>query len=172
MAFEVINSTEIDVGKPNKKELWLKVKNSLDNHELRLNSTEAGAARVIILDHTILNAASAVTMTGLTYSEALFPYTITGCEIRIFEKGSLTDAIEIDIKKSVTDLNGASFSSVFTTKPKITMATAVDYERSTNQAFNPAQTAIVEGDTLRLDITEMPSGGTLGKFRIILYGEV
>ena len=172
MAFELINSTEIDVGKPLKKELLLKIKNSLDDHELRLNSAEAGAARVIILDHTIMNAASSVTLTALTYSEALFPYTITGCEIRIFEKGSLTGAVEIDIKKSVTDLDNGSFSSIFTTKPKITLASAADYDRSTNQAFNPAQTAIVEGDTLRLDITEMPGGGTLGKFRVILYGEV
>lgn len=172
MAFELINSTEIAVGAALKKELLDKVKNSLDDHESRLNSAEAGAARVSIFDLTVMNAASSSTFTGLAYSEALFPYTITGCEIRIFEKGSLTGALEIDIKKSVTDLNGTSFTSIFTTKPKITYATAVDYERSTNQAFNSSQVSVSEGNTLRLDVTQMPSGGTLGKFRIILYGEL
>lgn len=172
MAFELINPTEIEIGKPLKKELILKIKNSLDDHELRLNSSETGAARIVVFDMTVLNAASANTLTALSFSEALFPYTLTGCEIRLFEKGSLTGAVEIDIKKSSTDLDDLSFTSIFTTKPKITMATAADYERSSNQAFDPVKTAMAEGDSLRFDITEMPGGGTLGKFRVILFGEL
>lgn len=172
MAFEVINEVQISVGAALKKELLDKVKNSLDDHELRLNSSEAGAARVIVFDHTILNAASSNSFTGIVYSEALFPFTITGCEIRIFEKGILTGSLEIDVKKSTTGLNDPDFATIFTTKPKITLATAADYDRSTNQAFNGAQTEVEEGDTLRLDITEMPINGILGKFRVILYGEV
>jgi hypothetical protein len=172
MAFEVLNSSEIEVGDPVKRELFTKIKNSLDDHELRLNAGEAGASRIIIFDSTVLNAASANTMTGLSYSEILVPCTLSGCEIRIFEKGSLTGALEVDILKSTTGLDSGDFTTVFTTKPKITLAGAADYDRSTNQVFDVGSVSCVEGDTLRFDITEMPGNGTMGKFRIILYGEL
>jgi hypothetical protein len=172
MAFEVISSSEIEVGDPLKKELFNKIKNSLDDHESRMNAVETGLSKVVVFNFPITNATSASTFTGLTYFEAAFPFTITACEIRIYEKGSLTGALEIDVKKSTTGMDSADYTSIFTTKPKITLASASDYDRSTNQAFNVSMTTLSAGDTLRLDVTEMPSGGVMGKFKILLYGEV
>lgn len=171
MAFDPISSDSIEVGDAIKKELLDKIKGNLDDHEDRINSIEEGARRVQVFKHIVLNAASSNTFTGLNYFIAEEDFTLTSAVITIFEKGSLTGALEVDIKKSTTDLDSPSFSSVFTTKPKITLATASNYSSSTNQVFDNNKTSINSGDKLRLDITEMPSSGVLGKFILSVYGE-
>jgi hypothetical protein len=171
MAFSTILSSTIQVGKALKKELFDLIKSNFDDLDSRVNNLEAGAAQVVVFDFDFRNAGSFNSNTGIFYYEATRDFTLTDSFIRIYEKGSLTGALEIDILKSVTDLDGPSFSSVFTTKPKITWASASDYDASTNQVFNPSQITINKGDFLRLDITEMPSGGILSKFILITYGE-
>lgn len=171
MAFEVINASEIEVGDPVKAELFNKIKNSLDDHETRINSQEASANRVIIFDAIILNAASANSFTGIMGGNAPQQITLTECYVQIYEKGSLTGAIEIDVKRNTTP-NDTGMVSVFTTKPKITYSGAVDYAKSSNQVFNGAQSTITAGDHLRLDITQLPASGTIGKFIVYLAGEV
>lgn len=171
MAFVTISSSEIEVGDPIKKELFDKIKANEDDHESRLNDVESNANKVIVFDETIYNGSSAGSMTGLQYFKAINPFILTFAEIQIFEKGSLTGFLEIDIKKSTTTADTANFTSVFTTKPKITFATASDYDASTNQAYNAGLTSIAVDDWLRMDITILPGGGTLGKFRVIIYGE-
>lgn len=171
MAFEVINSAEIEVGDPVKAELFTKIKNSLDDHETRINAQESSANRVIIFDALILNAVSANTLTGLMAGNAPQQITLTECYVQIFEKGSLTGTLEIDIKRNTTP-NNTGMTSVFTTKPKITYASAADYDKSSNQVFNGAQATITAGDHLRLDITQLPGSGTIGKFIVYLAGEV
>ena len=171
MAFEVINASEIDVGDALKKELFDKVKNSLDNLDTRTTSLEAGAAKVDVFRYIVTNATSANSMTGLDYYVATESFTITNATIQIFEKGSLTGELEIDIKKSTTDLDTASFSTIFTIKPKLTWASIANYAISTNQTFDSGNISVVSGDILRFDVTEFPLSGTLGKFIINVYGE-
>lgn len=171
MAYVAIDSNSIEVGDALKKELFDLIKSNEDDLDSRLNIVEATSKKVDIFKYMILNAASFNTASGLDYYEASDNFTITDAFIRIFEKGSLTGAVEIDIKRSTTDLDGSSFTSIFSTKPKITMASASDYDQSTNQVFNPSQINISPGDFLRLEITEMPTNGVLGKFLVSSYGE-
>ncbi len=171
MAFQVIDPNEIDVGDPIKKELFDKIKNSLDDHEERIDELEVGARKVDVFKFPVLNASAANSYTGITYYIADENFTLTSATITIFEKGVLTGAVEIDIRKSTTNLDSTSFTTVFTTKPKITMASASDYETSSNQVFDVTQIEINEGDFLRLDVTELPTNGVLGKFMINVYGE-
>jgi hypothetical protein len=172
MPFTTIDTNSIDVGDPLKKELFDRIKDNFDDHESRISGIENQNAKVIVWDIDVLNSSSAATFTGLAYSEAIFDFNLIGCEIRIFEKGSLTGALEIDVKKSITGLDSTDFATIFTTKPKITLASASDYGRSTNQVFDNNQISISQGDTLRLDVTELPGSGIIGKFRVLLYGEV
>lgn len=171
MAFTPIDSTEIEVGDPLKKELFDKIKASLDDHETRIADTETSAKKITVFKSLVLNATSSNSMTGLNYYRSDESFNLISCTITIFEKGSLTGALEIDIKKSTTDLNSTSFSTVFTTKPKIDFSTAADYSSSTNQVFDNNQVSIVTGNYLRFDVTELPVSGVLGKFLITLYGE-
>lgn len=169
MAFQVINSSEIEVGDPLKKELFNKIKNSFDDHETRLNGVEASAKKIGLFKGTIRNAASFSSATGLILLPITDEFTVTECYLQIFEKGTLTGSLEIDVKKAAT-LNG-TYTSIFTTKPKITLSGVSDYAKSTNQIFNPAQIGVLPNNFLRVDITSFPSGGVLGKFILVLYGE-
>lgn len=170
MAFQVININEIEVGDPIKAELFNKIKNSLDDLDSRTTNVEAGVGKVIVFDYLVGNANTAATITGIVDFEAYSDFTLTYAAVQIYEKGSLTGNLEIDVKLSTTDLDDGSFNSVFSTLPSIDYSTASDYDKSTNAVFST--TTISTGDYLRLDITELPSNGAIGKFRVLVYGEL
>ena len=172
MAFSTISSLAIAIGKAITGDLWSTVKDNFDDHETRINSIEAGASKVPIIKFYALNASNFSTATGLFYWESDETFTITNAYVRIFEKGSLTGTFEIDIKKSTTDLNSASFTTIFTTKPSITFASATDYQKSTNQVFDNTKISIVPGNYLRFDITQFPNSAVMSKFLITVYGEL
>lgn len=171
MAFEVIGSSLIQVGKAITAGLWSKVKNSFDDHESRINNLETNATKVSVFDIDLSNASLFSTAEGLLYFEADTSFTITNAFIRIFEVGSLAGEVEIDVKRSTTDLDDASFTSIFTTRPLVDFDTASDYDASTNQVFDNGQISISTGDFLRLDITSTPSNGVIPKLLIKVYGE-
>ena len=171
MAYTSINSASIEVGDSLKKELFDLIKTDLDDHEARINSLEATAAKVDIFKFLLLNGSSFSTATGLAYYRAEDTFTITKGAIQIFEKNGGAGSIEIDIKVSTTDLNGTSFTSIFTTKPKLIYASIADYAESTNQVFDATKINIVPGDYLRLDVTIVPTSGVLPKLLITSYGE-
>lgn len=171
MSYTSISSSSIEVGDALKKELFDLIKGDLDDHETRLNSVEATVKKIDVFKFLLLNGSSFSTATGLAYYRAEDDFTLTKGAIQIFEKGSLAGFLEIDIKKSTTDLDGASFSSVYTTKPKITYSTASNYDESTNQVFDVSAIDIQAGDYLRLDITIAPTGGVIPKIFITSYGE-
>lgn len=171
MAYTSINSSSIQVGDALKKELFDLIKSNEDDLDTRVTSLSASAKKIDIFKYVLLNGSSFSTATGLDYYQAIESFTITNAQIRIFEKGSLTGFIEVDVKKSTTNMNDTSFTTIFTTKPKITLATASDYYTSTNQVFNSGQITINAGDILRLDITTAPTSGVLPKLQLIIYGE-
>lgn len=171
MPFITINPASIEVGDALKKELFDTIKGNLDDHETRINGLAVSAGKVDVFKYLLLNGSSFSTATGLDYYQAIEDFTLTNGSIRIFTKGSLTGAIEIDVKRSVSNMDNASFSTVFSVKPKITLSGASDYASSTNQVFNAGQVDIKTGDILRLDITEAPTGGVLPRLQIIIYGE-
>lgn len=171
MAFSAISSLAIAVGSAIKKELWDKVKDNFDDHETRIDNLETVATKVPVIKFYCLNASSFSNATGLHYYESDTNFTITNAFVRIFEKGSLTGFFEVDIKKSTTNLDSTSFISIFTTKPKITFASASDYDASTNQVFDSGQIAVAVGDFIRFDITQAPTSGVMSKFLLTVYGE-
>jgi hypothetical protein len=171
MTFTTINSSSIEVGDAIKKELFDTIKTDLDDHETRINSVEATTKKIDVFKFLLLNGSSFSTATGIAYYRSEDAFTITKGAIQIFEKGSLAGSIEVDIKKSTTDMDGASFSSIFTTKPKIIFSSASDYDESSNQVINSSVADIAVGDYLRLDITIAPTSGVMSKMFITSYGE-
>lgn len=172
MSYVAIDDNEIDVGDPVKKELFDKVKDNFDDHETRISAIENGSQKINVFKSVVLNASSASTLTGLAYFKADFAFNLIDATVQIFEKGSLTGTLEIDVKKSTTDLDNSSFATVFTTEPSIDYSTASDYDESTNKVFDAGQVSISSGDILRLDITSLPSGGVIGKFIVNVIGEI
>jgi len=171
MPFVTIDPLTIEVGDPLKAELFDKIKDNEDDLDSRVNTIETNATKIDVFKFLLLNGSVFSTATGLSYFRAESTFTITKGAIQIFEKGSLAGFLEIDVKKSTTDLDTLSFSSIFSVKPKITYSTASDYDESSNQVLNGATTTISPGDYLRLDITIAPTGGVVPKFFITVYGE-
>lgn len=141
------------------------------DHESRLVAVEGAVGLIEIFNGLIINASSFSTLTGLAMHRANQAFTLTGAKIGFFTKGSLTGTLEIDIKKS-TSLDFGSAVSVFSTKPSINFVSASNYTESSNAAFHITNKVVALNDWLKFDITSMPTNGTLGKFTIVLYGEV
>ena len=156
--------------KPLKKELFDLIRSNEIDLDNRLTNVESSAKKIEIFKFLLLNGSVFTTATGLTYFRSEDTFTITKAAIQIFEKNSLAGFLEIDILKSTTNLNSSSFTSIFTTKPKITYASATDYDISTNQVFNSSMINIVPGNYLRLDITIAPTGGVIPKILIDCFG--
>jgi hypothetical protein len=161
----------IQVGKSIKKEIFFIFNNNINDLRDRVNTLEVSAGNVEVVKFFVLNASSFQSATGLYYYEFDRPITITNAYIRIFEKGSLSGTIEIDVKKSTSNLDNPAFSTIFTTKPSINLASAANYQASTNQVFDSSKISFQPGDFLRLDITQAPTTGVLPKLLISVYGE-
>ena len=170
MAFATIPASSIEVGDPITKDLFDLVKDNLDDHETRVLALESGQSRIELINCIFGNAVSASSFTGIFDVNAPQGLVITDCYVQIYEKGSLAGFLEIDVKVNSTP-DDVGMTSIFSTLPKITYASASDYDKSTNQVFNTLQTTVAEGDNIRLDITQLPTGGVIGKFRVVLYGE-
>jgi len=169
MAFNTIPSGWLDIGDPTKKEIFDYIKDNFDNHETRIQSVESFGANVEVLNFDFRNASDFATLTSALVRRINRTMTLNFCMIQIYLKGALTGTLEIDILKA-TSLGGV-YSSVFTTRPSIAFASAVDYGASTNQVFSVSQVNLVAGNYLKLSITSMPANGTLSKFKIILTSE-
>jgi hypothetical protein len=168
MAFEVIDPGEYTVGKALRADLFRKIKVDLDDLDARATALETGASKVEIFNADIAVGSFGTTVTGLVYHEALQAMTLSECAIQIYEKGSLTGTLSIDVKKNTTP-NSTGMTSVFTSAPTIVYASSSDYQRNTG-TFNVTHQTLAKGDILRFDITSMPVG--LSRFRIVLIGSV
>lgn len=169
MAFSSLSSTLYDVGRAIKREIFSILKTNQDDLDNRISSLELGAAKVEIFNFPILNFQSAPTLTGLTYVIADRDFTVVEAKVVIYEKGSASGTLEIDVKKG-TSLDDATFSSIFDTQPSLVMASVSDYDESSNAVFNAGQSEITQGDYIRLDLTSIPTG--LNKCSVHVYGEV
>jgi hypothetical protein len=170
MPFIPFLPAEIEVGKPVKKELWQKVLGNFDNHEQRILSLSLGASPVVVFNNDVLNASSALSLTGLAYFRAYSAFTVTTVKLEIFEKGIVTSGVlSYDIKKG-TSLDPLTFGSILTAEPLINFATASDYDEASG-TLDSAEQSVEINEYLRLDITSLPAI-PVGKFRVLVYGSI
>lgn len=169
MVFEEILSSEIEVGKAVKAELFTKAKNSLDDHELRLSAVETSSLLTEIFDVDIWNAGAVTSLTNLLMYKAKKALRVTKVELQIYTKGSISSGIiELDVKKA-TSLDPSFFATIMSTTAKINFATAANYDLN-DGTIDSTQNSLNAGDYLRCDILSLPST-PVGKFRIVVYGE-
>ena len=171
MAFSSLSDTLIQVGKAIKREIFTTLKDNQDDINTRVTTLEGGANKVQIWGGIVTNASSASTLTGLAYWPSPSDFTLLEVKIGIFEKGSLTGTLEIDVQKS-PDRDPLNFTSVLSNKPTIPFASASDYDDSTDAVIDVTKQAISQGDWLRIDVTSLPSNGVLGTFVIEVFGEI
>lgn len=170
MAFENISSVLYEVGRAIRKELFTKVVGNINDLNDRTTNLEQGASKVVIWNDSIITRGNTATLTGIDLWQSPAQFTLLDAKVAIFEKGSTTGIVEMDIQKSV-NLDPNNFQSVFTTKPSVDyddIATQ-DYDESTNAVFDINQTVVGAGQWLRLDMSSLPTPNN--RFQIYLIGE-
>jgi len=174
MAFITMPDSLIQVGKAITRTLFKTyVKDNLDDLDSRTTGLEASVNKIIVFDEIVINASAlggGGSITGLDTYRASSDFSLTDAKIWIYGKGALAGNLEMEIQKSTTP-DFSTNVSVFTTKPKIVYASASDYDESSNTVFNATNQEISEGDYLRLNISELPANGTIGRFGVYLIGE-
>ena len=135
MAYTPLTSTEIEVGKATKKELFTKIQNNEDDFNTRIGNLEGSAAKVIVFNEPVLNSTPADTLTNFVWYRAEFAFSLIDAKVIAGEIGGRTGDLEMDVLISPTR-DPSSGVSVFTTKPSIDYGLASDYDESSNAVFD------------------------------------
>ena len=171
MAFLTIPDSIIQVGKALTRELFKTyIKDSLDDLDSRVGLVEGSVNKIVIFDGLVSNASSATSLTGILFHRVQSGFNLTDCKVAIFNKGSLTGTLSVDVQKASSP-DFTSSVSVFTTAPSIDFSTASSYDESSNAVFSLTNKVLVEGDYLRIDVTSLPTSGVLSRFQLFLIGE-
>jgi hypothetical protein len=155
MAFDALNSTEIQAGKPNKQELWTKNKGNFDDHESRIVGLEATVASFMPIEFSVYGPYSmnAAPQTSVLIYRTSFNFTALAGRLMIQHAGS-AGSTEVDIQYK---RGAGAWTSIFSTLPSV-VYTAGDYAISTNAVLS--FTDFLAGDLIRLDITAIQTGGS------------
>lgn len=163
-SYVTLNPTEIATGKPVSTTVATKIKDNFDNHEERLESLEGGSA--VTYPPIIMRVdgyyADLDGITNVLKTVTNFNLTILGIKLYIDIAGT-SDSTEIDILKSSNA--GASWTSIFNTKPSISYSAGND-AISSNEVLNSGQVDLSSGDLIRLDVTNTQANGRTFYVRI------
>lgn len=168
MAFSSLSSALINVGKPIIKSIFTTLKNNQDDLNTRLLTVEASTNKIVIFDGVITNATTYATATGLLFHRIQSAIDITDVKVGVFDfTGISSGTLSVDIQKA-SSLDFSASVSILTTQPSLNLATASNYDESTNAVLN-VNKSCSEGDWLRIDISSLPTG--LGKLALYIIGE-
>lgn len=152
MAFQEILAGDIESGDPVTQELFQKIKDSLDDHEDRIDDAEAAVQSFVPMLFKVRGGVDLyVPITAVEHLRIFNNLTLTGARIFVPKAGA-SGTIEVDVQYK----RGASaFASIFSTKPTLAYS-AGDYSISTNAVISV--TDLNAGDILRLDVNTAQVG--------------
>lgn len=160
---------------PNDRDVWItanglnkSLKQAILDGDLTGGGGGGGGGGVEVFNSTVFNVSGQTSITALAYFKAPRNMTVTKVVLQIFEKGSITTGnLEIDLKKNTTPDN-VGMASIFTTKPLVNFATAVNFQTNSG-ALNSPVASLNDGEWLRIDVTQIPAA--LTRFYIQVFGE-
>lgn len=151
MSFDPIDQTEIEVGKPVKKSLWQKVKDSLDDLDSRITAVDlavSGTVPIILSiggEYATLSTEERVHVVKTTINADI---TITDVTMYI-DKAGASGNTQIDVLHATP---GGAYVSAMTTKPILASGAGDD---STNAgAINATNEDVDDGDIITLSLTQ------------------
>jgi hypothetical protein len=167
MPFTVINSTDVESGKPVTTDVMTVVKENFDDHEDRIQTLESGVGQtyppIVFRVGGPYGAYGA--MNGLLKTTTNFAIEIIGVYLIIDEAGT-SGITEIDIQRKPV---GGSYNSIFSTQPSVDFSEGDD-AMSDDAVLNLSQTELSAGDILRLDLTSVQTFGRGFTVRIDYVG--
>jgi hypothetical protein len=157
MAFVTIDPNTIKVGDPITRDLWLKLKNNFDDHELRINSLATSGGTVFIFNGDVSFVGFNISYPNIFYYKARQDFSVNDFRVQLFDKQGITSGnLVLDLQKSI-DTNNANFSTILTTSLSINFASAADYSVSVG-SINSSLNDILTDQVLRVKITNIPTG--------------
>lgn len=155
MSFSPIDLNTIKVGDPITRDLWLLLKNNLDDHELRINSLATSTGTVFIYNEMVSFIGYNSSYPYIMYYMARQDFSINDFRAQIRSKqGITTGTLSLRLEKSI-NTNDLNFSTILTTDLSIDFAT--DAEHSVKVAsINPSLNDILTGEILRVKVMNVP----------------
>ena len=155
MSFSPIDLNTIKVGDPITRDLWLLLKNNLDDHELRINSLATSGGTVFIFngDVNFLNYSNL--RPNIFYYTARQDFSINDFRVRLFTKDGISSGtLSFRLEKSV-DPNNSNFSTILTSDLSFDFSSVSDYAEGV-ALINPSLNDITTGEILRVKIISFP----------------
>lgn len=153
MAFNTLDPTQFEVGRPVRKELWQTVKDNEDDHNNRLNALETVASRVPIFNFpvtTLAQLSNATSIGVLSLYRANQNLSLVQGQLEVIRAGvSGVTTMDVLVGNDVDSL-----VSVFSVKPQLDFSEG-DNARSVNQIFslssvNEGQLIALTFDTIQI----------------------
>ncbi len=153
MAFDPIDSGQIEAGDPVTQELFQKTKDNFDDHESRLVIVEAATGSFDPIPFDILGRIGNLNAPKLDLMKfrVVFDATILAARLVVYEAGT-AGSIEVDVRKKPL---AGSYTTIFSTRPSVAFGAGSDAV-STNAVLS--DTSLSAGDILTLDLTAIQIG--------------
>jgi hypothetical protein len=157
MAFLPIDLNTIKVGDPITRDLWLLLKDNMDDHELRINSLSTSGGTVFIFNGDVSFVGFNISQPNIFYYKARQDFSINDFRAQLFDKqGVSVGNLVIELEKSI-DTDNANFSSILSTPISFDFATDLDYAEDV-ALIDSLQNSIFTDDVLRVKVTNIPGG--------------
>lgn len=153
MAYTPFNNAEIAPSEPNKTELWEKAKDNFDDHETRINATEAATQNFPPMGFVI--SGPGFVADDIKTIRIPFDVTILGARLTVVQSDGSGGSMTVDLQSD----NGGPFASILTST--ITLASGGG-RGATAAAAGIATTDLDSGDLIRLDIDAIMTGSPDG----------
>lgn len=157
MAFSTIDPNKIKVGDPITADLLSQIKESFDDHELRINSLATSGGTVFIFNGDISFLNYSLSHSDIFYYTARQDFSVNDFRVRLFTKQGITSGtLSLTLEKS-NDPNDINFASILTSDISYDFATDADYLEKIG-LLNASLNDITTGQILRVKVTNVPSG--------------
>lgn len=169
MAFLPIDLNTIKVGDPITRDLWLLLKNNMDDHEVRINSLATSGGSIHIFNGDVSLVGFKITEPDIFYYKSPQEFSVSDFRVQLFSKQGLASGnLVIDLQKSI-DTDDSNFSSILQTSLSFDFASDADYSQKVALIDSGVNTIPVDS-VLRVKITNIPSSFD-GKILIKIGGQ-
>lgn len=177
MAFTLIPQSWLDVGRATKKELFQAIKDSLDNHESRVNLLEQGFNKIEIFSFEVIgyiNHYTSLELTGIGTWRAFADCTIIDAKLMLLNSASCpttsSSAGTLSIQLEKSSDNGVTWTPILVQRPSIVDGHFQTGEQSGIFTFTPSGEIILSGELLRVNVYSKKD--SQGSFLINVVAEV
>jgi hypothetical protein len=156
MAFSPIDLNTIKVGDPITRDLWLLLKDNMDDHELRINSLSTSGGTVFIFNGDVSFVGFNISQPNIFYYKSRQDFSINDFRVQLFDKqGIVLGNLTFELEKSI-DTNNTNFSTVLSSALSFNFASDSDYSEKV-ALIDSAENSILTDQVVRVRVTNVPT---------------